>query len=155
LKTPSFWTEQRLEDLLEYRHDAVLDVGGGATGFFEPVQEVSLLETLEAQNPGRPVLHQARARRRRLPGAIRRSGDVHAACLDDYLECGPGIVGKVGGWRIHAGAAAPGLYCKRALLSDARTAVFPQLVYMSEVTDRELTFQEAMDGTPSNGHLDE
>jgi hypothetical protein len=41
------WIEGRIEDLIKHRYDAVLDVGGGATGFSKLVQEVPLLEAVE------------------------------------------------------------------------------------------------------------
>jgi hypothetical protein len=41
------WIEGRIEDLIKCRYDAVLDVGGGATGFAKLVQEVPVLEAVE------------------------------------------------------------------------------------------------------------
>ena len=41
------WIEGRIEDLIKHRYDAVLDVGGGATGFARLIQEVPLLEAIE------------------------------------------------------------------------------------------------------------
>ena len=42
------WIEAHILDLINQRYDAVLDVGGGATGFAKLVDEVPLLDAVEA-----------------------------------------------------------------------------------------------------------
>jgi hypothetical protein len=58
------WIEGRIEDLIKHRYNAVLDVGGGATGFARLIQEVPLLEAIEG-SAVRVVGLSASDRRRR------------------------------------------------------------------------------------------
>jgi Transposase len=44
------WTEARIEHQIAHGYDAVLDVGGGATGFAKLVQEVPLLDALDSSS---------------------------------------------------------------------------------------------------------
>ena len=151
IEDAKLWIEQRLEDLLEHRYDAVLDVGGGATGFSKLVQEVPLLETLEAQDVRLVGLF--------CTGPERADLDYleQYAEAEMFMPAASMIVlnaGLVLSGRSATGAFTPVLQhpvVKRALLRDAQTAVFPQLACMSHVTDRELTFQDAMDGAANNG----
>jgi hypothetical protein len=151
IEDAKLWIEQRLEDLLECRYDAVLDVGGGATGFSKLVQEVPLLETLEAQDVRLVGLF--------CTGPERADLDYleQYAEAEMFMPAASMIVLNAG--LVLSGRSATGAFTpvvqhpvvKRALLREAQTAVFPQLACMSQVTDRGLTFQEAMDGVGNNG----
>ena len=44
------WTEARIVHQIAHGYDAVLDVGGGATGFAKLVQEVPLLDALDSSS---------------------------------------------------------------------------------------------------------
>ena len=46
------WIEERLEHLIEHRYDAVLDVGGGATGFTRLVEECHFWRGLSRARSG-------------------------------------------------------------------------------------------------------
>src|SRR5271165_6806247 len=46
------WIETHIMDLINKRYDAVLDVGGGATGFSKLVDEVPLLDAVEGIRSG-------------------------------------------------------------------------------------------------------
>jgi hypothetical protein len=145
------WIEQRLEDLIEHRYDAVLDVGGGATGFTKLVQEVPLLEAIEGSSVRLVGLF--------CTGPERADLDYleQYAEVELFMPAASMIVlnaGLVLSGRSATGAFSPILQhsaVKRAAKSGARTAMMPHLACMSQVTDRGLTFREAMDGVQKDG----
>jgi hypothetical protein len=145
------WIEGRLEDLIKHRYDAVLDVGGGATGFSRLVQEVPLLEAIEGS-------------------AVRVVGlfciGPETADLD-YLELfaetnmfmPSASVIVLNSGLVLSGRSTKGAFQQiaehrvitKATDDGACVAVFPALTCMSAVTDRALTFQDAMNGTAKPG----
>jgi hypothetical protein len=145
------WIERRLEDLIEHRYDAVLDVGGGATGFSELVKEVPLLEG--ADQCGVRVV------------GVFCTGPERADL--DYLEqfAGAGgflppasvIVTNAG--LVLTGRSADGAFApiithpavRFARGRGAKVAMFPNLPCMAQVTDRGVTFRGAMDGETGKG----
>ncbi len=145
------WIEGRLEDLIEHRYDAVLDVGGGATGFTKLVQEVPLLEAIEGSSVRLVGLF--------CTGPERADLDYleQYAEVELFMPAASMIVlnaGLVLSGRSATGAFGPILQhpaVKRAAKSGARTAMMPHLACMSQVTDRGLTFREAMDGVQKDG----
>ncbi|MDE1905041.1 MAG: hypothetical protein KGH75_01140 [Rhodospirillales bacterium] len=145
------WIEDRIEDLIKHRYDAVLDVGGGATGFSRLVQEVPLLEAIEGS-------------------AVRVVGlfciGPETADLD-YLEqfvevdmfMPAATVVVLNGGLVMSGRSAGGAFkpiiehavIKSAVKKGARLAMMPALSCMSQVTDRGLTFAEAANGGAKKG----
>jgi hypothetical protein len=145
------WIEQRLEDLIERRYDAVLDVGGGATGFTKLVQEVPLLEAVEGSSVRLVGLFCI--------GPERADLDYLEQFADTELFMPAASVIVLNAGLVLSGRSATGAFgpilqhpaVKRAAKSGARTAMMPQLACMSQVTDRGLTFREAMDGVQNTG----
>ncbi len=140
------WIEARLFDQINRRYDAVLDVGGGATGFFKLVNEVPVLD-------------------------VTRDGDVQVvglfcvgperADLDylrqyaefaDFMPASSMIVlntGLIVGDRSAKGAFESVINhptVVQAVRNGAETVFFPALSCLAQVTDRGLTFRDAMDG---------
>jgi hypothetical protein len=145
------WIEERIEDLIRFRYDAVLDVGGGATGFSRLVQEVPLLEAIE----GSAV---------RVVGLFcigPETADLdyleQFAEVDMFMPAATVIVangGLVLSGRSVGGAFKPILEhsaIKAAMTKGAKLAMFPALSCMSQVTDRGLTFPEAANGQAKPG----
>lgn len=145
------WIEGRIEDLIHHRYDAVLDVGGGATGFHRLVQEVPLLEAIE----GSAV---------RVVGLFcvgPETADLdyleQFAEADMFMPSASVIVlnsGLVLSGRSTMGAFKPiaeHRVIKSATEKGAQVAVLPALSCMSQVTDRGLTFQEALSGQAKPG----
>ena len=128
------WIEGRLEDLIEHRYDAVLNAGGGATGFTKLVQEVPLLEAIEGSSV-------------RLVGLFDGPERADLDYLEQYAEAElfmPAAsmlvlnAGLVLSGRSATGAFGPILQhpaVKRAAKAGARTAMLPHLACMSQVTD--------------------
>ncbi|GBR07851.1 MULTISPECIES: hypothetical protein [Acetobacter] len=145
------WIEERIEDLIRHRYDAVLDVGGGATGFSRLVQEVPLLEAIE----GSAV---------RVVGLFcigPETADLdyleQFAEVDMFMPAATVIVangGLVLSGRSIGGAFKPILEhsaIRAAMAKGGRLAMFPALSCMSQVTDRGLTFAEAAKGQAKPG----
>jgi hypothetical protein len=145
------WIESRLEDLIRNRYDAVLDVGGGATGFSKLIQEVPVLEAFEATS--------ARIVGLFCVGPERADLDYleQFAEVDQFLPPCSLIVlnaGLVLSGRSAKGAFGPVMQhpvVTRALSRGAQLALMPALTCMAQVTDRGLTFQDAMNGVAPEG----
>jgi hypothetical protein len=145
------WIEGRIEDLIKHRYDAVLDVGGGATGFARLIQEVPLLEAIE----GSAV---------RVVGLFcvgPETADLdyleQFAEVDMFMPSASVIVMNAG--LVLSGRSASGAFgailehpaILAALTKGAKLAMMPALTCMSEVTDRGLTFTAAMNGEAKPG----
>jgi hypothetical protein len=145
------WIEGRIEDLIKHRYDAVLDVGGGATGFARLIQEVPLLEAIE----GSAV---------RVVGLFcigPETADLdyleQFAEVDMFMPAASVIVLNAG--LVISGKSAVGAFnsilehpaITSALKKGAKVAMMPALTCMSEVTDRGLTFTAAMNGEAREG----
>lgn len=140
------WMEARIEHQVANGYDAVLDVGGGATGFTKLIQEVPLLEAIDSSllrivgifciGPERAdldYLEQFAQDERFLPTAT-----------VIVLNAGLVLSGRSAKMAFAPIIESPPL--QRALSRGAKIAVMPPLACMSQVTDRALTFSEAMSG---------
>ncbi|MDE1905506.1 MAG: FAD-binding oxidoreductase [Rhodospirillales bacterium] len=145
------WIEGRIEDLIQHRYDAVLDVGGGATGFSRLVQEVPLLEAIEGSAVRVVGLFCI--------GPEKADLDYleQFAEVDMFMPTASVIVmngGLVLSGRSVSGAFKPILEhpaIDAATKKGAQFAVMPALNCMSQVTDRGLTFAEAANGHAKSG----
>ena len=147
------WIEARVEDLIECRYDAVLDVGGGATGFSKLLQEVPLLEAVEASTVRLVALFCTGPERADLD-YLERFAEAEA-----FLPPATVLVlnaGLVLSGRTAAAAFRPVLehpVVKRVLDRGALSAMFPALACLSQVTDRGLTFEQAASGATREGQV--
>lgn len=145
------WIEDRIGDLIKHRYDAVLDVGGGATGFSRLVQEVPVLEAMEGSAVrvvGLFVIGPEKADLDYLEQFAEVDGFMPAASAI-VLNSGLVLSGRSAG-----GAFKPVLeHCaiRNALERGAKVAMMPALSCMAQVTDRGLTFTEAMNGEAGDG----
>jgi hypothetical protein len=145
------WIEARIEDQIAHRYDAVLDVGGGATGFAKLVHEVPLLEAVEASALRVVGLFCTGPERADLD-YLEQFAETEA-----FMPAASVIVlnaGLVLSGRSATGAFGPILQhpaVARALASGARVAVMPSLACMAQVTDRGLTFEAAAAGVAGEG----
>jgi hypothetical protein len=140
------WMETHIEDQIAHGYDAVLDVGGGVTGFAKLVQEVPLLEVVDS--------NLLRIVGVFCVGPERADLDYleHFAQEERFLPPATLIVFNAG--LVFSGQSAVTAFApiaespalKHALGRGAKIAVLPALACMSQVTDRELTFVEALSG---------
>lgn len=140
------WIEERIEHQLAHGYDAVLDVGGGATGFAKLVQEVPLLEAVPD--------HRLRVVGLFCVGPERADLDYleQFAAGDLFMPSASMIILNAG--LVLSGRSTKGAFkpitehaaVKRAVQRGAQVALMPSLTCMAQVTDRGLTFEEAMSG---------
>ena len=140
------WMEARIEDQITNGYDAVLDVGGGVTGFAKLVQEVPLLEVVD--NSRLTIVGTF------CVGPERADLDYLEQFAQDERFLPPATVIVFNTGLILSGRSAKTAFApiaespalKRALRRGAQIAVLPALACMSQVTDRELTFVDALSG---------
>ncbi|HUN42610.1 MAG TPA: FAD-binding oxidoreductase [Acetobacteraceae bacterium] len=145
------WIEARIEELIEDRYDAVLDVGGGATGFSRLVQEVPVLEAMEGSAVrvvGLFCIGPEKADLDYLEQFAEVDRFMPAASVI-VLNTGLVLSGRSAGGAFKPVLAHPAI--KGALAHGAKVAMMPALTCMAQVTDRGLTFAEAMDGRGKDG----
>jgi len=140
------WIEDRILDQVGRRYDAMLDVGGGMTGFTQLVGEVPLVGELEDQGirvVGLFCIGPERADLDYLEQFAER---------DCFLPTATVVVlngGLVLSGRSVKAAFAPMLdhpAVKAVMARGARVIPMPVLTCMSQVTDRGLTFKDAAAG---------
>ncbi len=145
------WIEEKLADQGQRRYHAVLDAGGGWTGFSSLVQEVPVLEALESR--GTDVIGLF------IVGPEQADLDY----LDQFAESGSflpkatAIVLNEG--LVLSGRSARGAFAsvtgspvvKAAIARGAQIVEMPALSCMSEVTDRGITFAKAAMGEVKPG----
>jgi hypothetical protein len=145
------WIEARIEELIKDRYDAVLDVGGGATGFSRLVQEVPVLEAMEGSAVrvvGLFCIGPEKADLDYLEQFAEVDRFMPAASVI-VLNTGLVLSGRSAGGAFKPVLAHPAI--KGALAHGAKVAMMPALTCMAQVTDRGLTFAEAMDGRGKDG----
>lgn len=136
------WLEQRLDDQILGRYDAVLDVGGGDTPFTRLIQELPLVEELEASGILVVAVHVIGPEQADVDylQAFALSGVLQSRAtlivLNSGLVTGNRQIGPAfGNVTAHPSVQA-------AIGRGARLVFFPSLSCLSEVTDRKLTFRE-------------
>jgi hypothetical protein len=140
------WMEARIEDQIVHGYDAVLDVGGGATGFAKLVQEVPLLEVVDSSLLTIVGVFVVGPEKADLDYLEQFAQDDKFLPPATVIVFNTGLVlsGRSAKTAFAPIAESPAM--KRALRHGAQIAVMPYLTCMSQVTDRGLTFAEAMSG---------
>lgn len=145
------WVEERLNDQVKRRVNAVLDPGGGWTGFSSLVEDIPLVGVLGEQGVQVVALFCV--------GAERADLDYleHYAEADLFMPQATMIVMNAG--LVLSGQSAAGAFApvrdhpavRAAVLRGARIAVLPALGCMSKVTDMGVMFADAADGRARPG----
>lgn len=145
------WIEGRLIDLVRHDYHAVLDAGGGWTGFSSLVEEVPVIGALGEQGISVVGLFCI--------GPEQADMDYleHFAESETFLPKATVIVLNAG--LVLSGRSAGGAFAairgnrafKAALARGARAVMFPNLACMSAVTDRGISFADAAEGKVKPG----
>ena len=145
------WIEERLKDQVRRGSNAVLDPGGGWTGFSSLVEEVPLVTALGEQGVQVVGLFCV--------GSERADLDYleHYAESDLFMPEATMIVLNAG--LVLSGQSSAGAFAavrehsavRSAIRRGAQVAMMPTLACMSQVTDRGLRFDEAADGHAQQG----
>lgn len=146
------WLEERFADLIQHRYDAFLDIGGGTTPLSTLIEEVRIVTALERQGIRLVLVH--------VVGPERADFDCLETLLHDGPQPPPATVIVMNAGLILTGRSAEAAFSTvrshpaliEALRQGAQVMLMPCLPCLSAVTDRGLTFEEAMSGVVKPGH---
>jgi len=145
------WLEDRFTHLVQHRYDAVLDIGGGDTPLARLVEEVPIVRTLERRGIRMLLVHVLGPEMADLDYLERFMSENLLTPEATLIVLNDGLV--LSGRSAHFAFAAvkehPALLA--ALEHGAELVLMPRLSCMSQVTDRHLTFAEAMNGVTKPG----
>jgi len=146
------WLEDRFTGLIRMRGDALLDIGGGDTPLARLVHEVPLVQTLDRRGVRLVLVHVIGPEMADLDYLERFLSDRLLAPEATLIVMNKGLVltGRSSGFAFSAVRQHPAM--KIAMDAGAELALMPSLPCMSRVTDRALTFADAMSGGEKPGH---
>ncbi|HWY81040.1 MAG TPA: hypothetical protein VNY10_03710 [Roseiarcus sp.] len=140
------WLEERFTDLVDRRLDAMLDVGGGDTPLARLIAEVPIATTLEDEGVRVVVVH--------VVGPDLADLDYLDRFEEDDLFSPEATLIVMNGGLVLTGRSMGHAFQQinshksilRTFKKGARIVRMSRLACMSEVTDRGLTFEDAMNG---------
>jgi hypothetical protein len=140
------WIESNLKHQAEHGYHAVLDAGGGLTGFSALVEDVPVIADLAAKGTDVIGLFCVGPEQADLDylDTFSRNGTFMPAATMIVMNTGLVLSGRSP--RAAFAPIAQNAAFKAALARGAKMAMFPSLTCMAEVTDRGLTFEEAAAG---------
>ena len=145
------WIEQRLYDQASKGYHAVLDAGGGATGFTNLIEDVPILDILSTSNIKVVAVYNLGTEQADLDFLTHYAESGMFAPERTVLVLNAGLV--------VSGRSAKGAFAmvsenptlQSAVKRGARVTMMPALSCMSEVTDRGITFADAAAGVVRPG----
>jgi hypothetical protein len=140
------WIEGKLKEQAEHGHHAVLDAGGGFTGFSALVEDVPVISALAAQGTdviGLFCVGPEQADLDYLDSFSKTEVFMPEATMI-VMNAGLVLSGRSPGAAF--APIAKNAVFEAAVDRGAKVAMFPALTCMAEVTDRGLTFEEAAAG---------
>ena len=142
------WLEERFIDLVERRVDAMLDIGGGDTPLARLVQDVPLVATLEDEGVRVVLVHVIGPELADLDYLGRFAHNDLFAPEATLIVMNAGLVltGRSNDFAFSQVYAHENV--REALADGAVIVRMPRLACMSEVTDRGLSFEDAIRGAP-------
>src|SRR5271166_4519468 len=142
------WLEERFVDLVDHRFDAVLDVGGGDTPLARLVQDVPVVATLEEEGVRVVLLHVIGPELADLDYLERFEANDLFSPEATLIVMNGGLVltGRSSDFAFSQVYAHDTVL--EAIANGATVVRMPRLSCMSEVTDRGLSFDAAMNGRP-------
>ncbi|MCR0984162.1 DEAD/DEAH box helicase family protein [Roseomonas populi] len=146
------WIEERLQDQIANRYDAILDVGGGETALNRLAEEVQLVETMELHGIRPVALHVIGpdiADTDYLNNFLRTGLFAPAATI---LVMNEGLVTTGRSANIAFARVQQHPVVLDALAKGADIALLPALGCMGQVTDRGLTFSAMARAEQAPGH---
>ncbi len=146
------WLEERFMDVVERRVSAILDIGGGDTPLGRLVQDVPVSEMLEEAGVRVVLVHVIGPETPDLDYLERFSADNLFVSRHTLVVLNAGLV--LSGRSLHAAFAQTVGHptIEAAVRGGAKLIRMPRLACMSEVTDRGLTFEEAIAGKIGERH---
>jgi hypothetical protein len=145
------WLEERFSDLIEHGYDAVLDIGGGDTPLARLVEEVPIVRTLERRGIRVVLVHVLGPEMADLDYLERFMSENLLAPQATLIVLNDGLVitGRSANFAFGKVRQHPALI--DAALNGAKVVLMPKLACMSQVTDRHLSFADAMNNAGKPG----
>jgi hypothetical protein len=145
------WIEGKLREQAEHGYHAVLDPGGGFTGFSALVEDVPVISALAAEGTDVIGLFCVGPEQADLDYLDSFSKEEVFMPEATMIVMNAGLVLSGRSPRAAFAPIAENAALKAALARGAKVAMFPALTCMAEVTDRGLTFEEAAAGKVKPG----
>ena len=145
------WLEDCFAHLAQHRYDAVLDIGGGDTPLARLVEEVPIVRTMERRGIRVLLVHVLGPEMADLDYLERFLTESLLAPEATLIVLNDGLVltGRSAHFAFAGVKQHPALI--DAVLGGAKVVLMPKLSCMSQVTDRVLTFTDAMNGVDKPG----
>ncbi len=145
------WLEERFTHLIKHRYDAILDIGGGDTPLARLVEEVPIVRTLERRGIRVVLVHVVGPELADLDYLERFLAQnlFTAQATTIVLNDGLVLTGRSAGFAFTSVKQHPAFL--NAVQDGAEVMLMPKLTCMSQVTDRGLSFAEAMNGVNKPG----
>jgi hypothetical protein len=145
------WLETKLGQQVRERFDAVLDMAGGDPTIKRLAKDVRLVTTMERQGIRPVALHILGPEKADLDDLKQSMEDGLFMPTATLIVCNGGLVESGRSVRAMFAEVAKHEVVFRAMDKGAKLIWFPALLCMSQVTDRGLTFSEAMRGQVKPG----
>lgn len=145
------WLETQFTDMVVNKYNALLDIGGGETPLSRLVEEVAIVRTLERRGHRVVLAHVVGPEMADLDYLERFLAGNLFAPKATLIVLNQGLVlnGRSAAFAFGAVLQHPALV--EAARKGAKTVMMPSLACMSAVTDRALTFADAMNGVAAPG----
>lgn len=145
------WLEGRFTDMVVNKYNALLDIGGGETPLNRLVEEVAIVRTLERRGHRILLAHVVGPEMADLDYLERFLAGGLFAPQATLIVLNQGLVlnGRSASFAFGAVRQHPALM--EAMKKGAKMVMMPSLACMSQVTDRGLTFADAMNGVSKPG----
>jgi hypothetical protein len=140
------WIEGKLKEQVQHGYHAVLDAGGGLTGFSTLVEDVPVIEALAAEGTDVVGLFCIGPEQADLDYLATFSNTEVFMPEATMIVMNAGLVLSARSPRAAFAPIGENAALKTAIARGAKVAMFPALTCMAEVTDRGLTFEEAAQG---------
>lgn len=145
------WLEGRFTHMIQHRYNAVLDIGGGDTPLARLVEEVPIVRTLERRGIRVLLVHVLGTEMADLDYLERFLSENLLAPEATLIVLNDGLV--LTGRSAHFAFAAVKEHHAflKAVQNGAKIVLMPKLACMSQVTDRGMSFTDAMNGVDKPG----
>lgn len=145
------WLEQRFISVVQNRQSAILDIGGGDTALARLVHDVPVAEMLESEGVGVVLVH--------VVGPETPDLDYLARFTENDLFVSSRTLIVFNGGLVLTGKSPQAAFKQitehpaiLGAIGDGAVSVYmPRLACMSDVTDRGLTFEQALAGERGSG----
>lgn len=146
------WIEERVREMVAHRRDTVLDVGGGSTPLNTLIEEMRLVEMLEARGIRVVLMYVLGNERADLDYLEQFAEDGMFMPKATLLVFNAGLLTSGRSAKTAFNALMEHPVVVKAARNGAEIAQMPALSCMAAVTDRGMSFADFADGKQAEGH---